>query len=238
MRDAILIVFVILLVCSGCKKTNLDDKTASCPHPIPTTIPQRAYTSGFTEITYQQSHCGYLPLGKKNYWVFQDSVFDSNTGAFLSTFIDTLRFERTFRFSDSIVWWMPKITFFPGYFKGYYNLMYSTDTVLYTLGDGGPGSLPSAKWCFPLHTDSIHLYPHWSDAGGYEVVGYKLYSPVTVPAGSFNDCSLFIHRWNSTTGGWYIYFKPQVGILKFIVRRGPGGSIISHTSTLLSYHIE
>ncbi len=240
MRKKMLVVSLILFGIFGCQKDNTNENVGNCPHPIPTKIPPRVYTFNTSfpvEVTYQQSHCGYLPLGKNNYWVFLDSLFDYNTGQFQNTLIDTLRFERTYRALDSIVWWEPKVPSFPAHYKGYNSMMYSTDTVLYTWGDGGPGTLPAVKWCYPLYTDSSHTYPTWGDTGYFESLGYKLYTPVTVPAGVFQNCFLFIQRWNGR-GGLYIYVKPGTGILKSRSVGGATGYILTRTSTLLSFHIE
>ena len=195
MKKIFLTSLLFLTIIFGCNKEGgIDVVTNECLHPIPTKIPPRGIIyANFLEVTYQQSHCGYLPLGKKNYWVYLDSAFDYNTGQFLNTYIDTLRFVKTYRGTDSIVWWYPDLYSlnFPPYNKGFPDFVYSTDTVLYTISNGGgPGGAPTAKWFSTFYTDSIHSFQLWDDTGGYlESLGYKVYSTITVPAGNLANAS-------------------------------------------------
>lgn len=111
MKNIFMPLFLYLTMIFGCYKDGgINVVTKGCLHPTPTKIPPRSYNYSTypLEVTYQQSHCGYLPLGKKNYWVYLDSAFDYYTGQFLNTYIDTLRFKKTYRGTDSIVWWFPR----------------------------------------------------------------------------------------------------------------------------------
>lgn len=122
--------------------------------------------------------------------------------------------------------------------------MYSTDSVLYTISNGGGvGSTPTAKWFSNFYTDSIHSFQLWDDTGGYlESLGYKVYATITVPAGNFENCFFYKQRFNSgfvnNNSGWYIYVKPGVGIVKSRSIGGATGNTLTRISTLLSYHIE
>lgn len=239
---------LFLTLIFGCNKDGeFNIVTNECTHPTPTKIPPKGYIYATTyplEVTYQQSHCGFLPLGKKNYWVYRDSSFDRNTGQFLNTYIDTLRFEKTYRGTDSIVWWSPNpySVNFPPYYKGYPDFVYSTDTVLYTISwSGGVGGTPTAKWLTAFNTDSIHTGQHWDDTGGsLETFGYKFNPPITVPAGVFENCYFYKLRfgYGNNNRGIYIYVKPGVGIIQSKSIGGATGNILTNTSTLLNYHIE
>lgn len=250
MKNIFLTSLLFLPIIFGCNKdSGINVVTNECIHPTPTKIPPRSYNFSTTfplEITYQQSHCGYLPLGKKNYWVYLDSAFDYNTGQFLNTYIDTLRFVKTYRGTDSIVWWFPDLYSlkFPPYNKGFPDYLYSTDTALYTISTGGgPGGTPTAKWFSTLYTDSVYYFQFWDDTGlTFESFGYKVYSSITVPAGMFENCFFFKQRFNNgfvnNNSGKYIYVKPGVGIIKSKWIGGATGNILIRISTLLSYYIE
>ena len=248
MKNIFPLSLLFLTVVFGCKKDGkIDVVTNACHHPIPTRIAPKHYRFGPdfpVKVDYSQSHCGYLPLGKKNYWVYRDSAFDYYTGQFQSTYIDTLRYTETHRGTDSIVWWLPDLYVlrFPPYFKGLPDYVYSTDTVLYTISyGGGVGGTPTAKWFTTFYTDSISSGQIWDDTGGtLGSYGYKHNTPVTVPAGIFENCvyyrQTFDHRNNNS--GLHIYVKPGVGIIKSKSIGGATGIILTRTSTLLSYHIE
>jgi hypothetical protein len=240
MKKNFILLFFAILVIYACKKDNKPLETEQCTYPIPTRVPRTFYdvANQLPEIQYNQSHCGYLPLSKENYWVFQDSVFDDNTGQFISTAIDTLRFNKTFQSNDSIVWWKPNNDF--ALLKGFYTRMYSTDSVLYALNQGAFGSKQTLKWCYQLNVDSVSDPCIWSDAGRMECVGKKLNSPVVVLAGSFTDCRQFIKIWeggNIYESRLYIYYKPGLGILRAVFTRGLNGIII-HTANLSSFYID
>ncbi|HNU87481.1 MAG TPA: hypothetical protein PKJ94_04300 [Ferruginibacter sp.] len=240
MRNSFFIGLVILVVIFGCKKDYTSNKAEGCTHPTPTKVPKTFYNLGanpMPEVQYQQSHCGYLPLGKNNYWVFLDSMFDYQTGQFQYSVIDTLRFTKTLQTYDSIIWWVPEFSNYTTDYKGYYDRMYSTDSTLYTLSEGAFGYKQTVIWGRILVTDSVYSRPRWSDAGMFECTDLKLHSPVVVPAGTFTDCSLFVKVWNRRS--WqYVYIKPGIGVLRSISKWDPSGNFIARTSTLLSYHIE
>src|SRR5262245_15607796 len=55
------------------------------------------------------SFCSLMPLNPKNYWIYEDSVF--NNGDFVKVKYDTLRFNKTWKsLSDGLVWWEPTIS--------------------------------------------------------------------------------------------------------------------------------
>jgi hypothetical protein len=257
MKTVIILLSIICIVFIGCIKDTREPQndipsSFSCTHTIPTRIPPPLYDYSITpisEIQYNQSHCGFLPLGKNNYWVFYDSIFDFNNGQFLYEALDTLRFKKTYTFNDSIIWWGPPSFTGPfnvnNSYKGYFQNIYSTDSNLYTLAEPN-GARAVIKWAYPASSDTVSGFFNWSDVPGiFQGVAIRLTSPVIVPAGTFTDCILFIKKGIPYDHlQLYNYYKPGLGIVKSIVRKTTfpssiysPGHILS-ISTLRRYHIE
>lgn len=187
-------------------------------------------------VQYDQSHCGYLPLGKNNYWVYRDSLFDYLTGQLQSTLIDTLRFKKTYQSEDSIIWWEPAATLL---YKGYFDKVYSIDTTVYIMSPGSFGWRWPIPIFFPTGVDSSAKMYRWDDVFFTYTIGKKLNTNVTVPAGSFSNCYLFTtaRDFQPTTPGSYKYAVPGIGIIKNKAINVQTG-FVTYTSELLSYHIE
>ena len=211
------------------------------------TIPQNLYDSRldlFTGSIYNDPICGILPLHKNNYWVYRDSCFHYQTGAFLSVRIDTLRFKEGYMYADSIRWWKTVVPIGPGYgyYKGYYDRVYSTDSILYTLTEGSVIK-KSNKWFLILNADSVYTGVSWNDTNYMDAYGKKEASPVVVPAGTFNGCGLFIKKYGfAYVYNQDIYFKPGIGVVKSYQYYHNGflvpSDVLTIKSELLSYHLE
>ena len=170
-----------------------------------------------------------MPLGRKNYWVYLDSLYDDN-GQFTMTRIDTLRFTQTHRSPDSLIWWSPNK------WKGFLHYNYSTDSVLYTLGSRWGFGL-QLPWAYPISQDSLETDCPYSDHSTF-CKAWKIPGTVSVPAGNFTQCIRFLKKWFIGQDIDFD-FKPGVGVLKFrfYVITGNQRTYLQ-TSTLLSYHIE
>jgi hypothetical protein len=200
----------ILFAVSACKRNITIKDTpcqiidSNCVHS--TKIPAFCPAIILPEIDNSQKHCGILPISKKNYWIYLDSLFDI-TGQFTQIKIDTLRFIKAHMSPDSITWWSTNNTF-----KGFLQYSYSTDSVLYTLGTNWGGK-PVVKWFHYMNTDSTSENCNYTDHPTI-CEAKKLYQAVIVPAGKFNNCLLFTKKW-ILPELLNIYFKPGIGVLRF-----------------------
>ncbi len=213
----------------SCQRNKTDRPAANnciSSSQLPTDYP----SDGLSETYYNNTHCGFMPLGKKNYWVYLDSLFDSN-GGFTGTKYDTLKFTKTYYSTDSIVWWEPNV------FKGFFRFNYSTDSILYTLGDRW-GNRLLVEWAKPLITDSTNDECIYTDHATL-CKAWKINEPVNVPAGSFNQCFHYRKLW-FLGNDFDFYFKPGVGVLKFwYYSKYPDGRMKPATiSTLVNFHLE
>lgn len=240
MKYVYFIMLTAALLYFGCQKEEqLQKKGNECTHPIPTRVPLTAYNlrvNPLAPVQYDQSHCGYLPLGKNNYWVYRDSLFDYQTGQFQSTLIDTLRFKKTYQSEDSIIWWEPSASIL---YKGYFDKVYSVDTTVYIMAPGSFGYRWPIPVFFPTGTDSAAKMYRWDDVFFTYTIGKKISINITVPAGSFSNCFLFTTAsdFQPSPPGSYRYVVPGVGIIKFKAINLQTG-YTTYTSELLSYHIE
>ncbi len=228
MLKTILVIPLFFITVISCNKENTSQADSICEHP--NQLPPFGYNSSttFTAVNYDKNHCGYFPLSKKNYWVYLDSNFNNNTGVFINTLIDTLRFIETRQSPDGIIWWHPNI------FGIVLPFMYSTDTLVYTLGNNWGGK-PAVKWFYPIQSDSAIDGSNYTDIVGVSKA-YKINSTVTVPAGSFSDCILY-QKLVTFPSVLETIFKPGIGVLRF-KQYDHATSKLYKISTLLTYHLE
>jgi hypothetical protein len=224
--------FIFVVCIAGCKK-QAATRQAACT--ISTQIPGGYNTSSFTEVTYNQNHCGYLPLGKNNYWIYLDSVFDAN-GQFQRSFLDTIQFSKTFQTPDGLIWWsLDRQSGMINNYAGYPMYNYSTDSIAYGTAfawDGRSGK----KWFYAIgNSSSQSEWIGYSDADSH-CYAQRISTPVQVPAGSFLGCIFFNKKYVYATGvELSTWFKPGVGVLRTEII---GGSVRVSTAWLISYYIE
>lgn len=195
----------------------------------------RSYAaSSVVDYTCTEKHCGMLPLHSKNFWVYQDSVYDN--GIFQRVQYDTLRFISNKKsLSDGLVWWESNIS------VGLPSLLYASDSAFFTLADRVfIPDIKDAKKEFSLFPgDSVKYLSSFEDvaASGKSI---KLPAPVVTPAGTFTDC-IYLEKNARNYRREQVYFKPGLGVVKFILEKAqPGvmGVKLSQVSTLVSVHIE
>lgn len=181
-----------------------------------------------------EKHCGILPLSAGSYWIYEDSVFDN--GIFMRVQLDTLRFTRTYlSVSDRLVWWESDT------YVGLPQRLYCNDSaIFYTQQRQYSPDLVDAKKDYSLFPgDSLRYLANFEDmaASGRSL---KISGVVGTPAGSFNDCIYFEkHARNFRKD--QVYFKPGVGVLKYIQEKAPMGTRelkLQHIMTLVAFHIE
>ncbi len=206
----------------------------SCKTPIDNPSGRSYSSSDIVEINYTKKVCGFLPLSKKNYWVYQDSLF--NNGTFTKTQYDTLRYVSTWKsLTDSLVWWESNIS------VGLPDRLYATDSSLFEIEDRlfNPEFIDAKKDYSLFEGDSIRYLSHFEDNAAFGR-SVKMPNAITTSAGSFNDCILFEKNARNYRLD-QVYFKPGLGVIKYITSNAsPGTSIIklNKISTLVSFHFE
>lgn len=166
--------------------------------------------------------------------MYQDSVF--NNGVFVRVQFDTLRYNSNLRsLTDGLIWWESNIS------VGLPATLYANDSAFFTLGDRlfTPGIMDAKKDYSIPAGDSLKYLASFEDvaANGRSI---RLQTAVNTAAGSFDNCIYF-----EKNARFYrkdqVYFKPGLGVLKYIYEKVAAGSPIlklQQVSTLVAFHIE
>ncbi len=235
MKKTILSLLIGSVIFFSCRKEHLAIVEEACL--LQTDSPDsRSYTcDSVVAVSYSGKHCGLLPLSQKNYWIYQDSVF--NNGSFSRVQFDTLRFSKTYRsLPDNLVWWESNIE------VGLPNLLYSNDSSIFLLEQRlfSPDCIQDAKKEYSLFPgESTNYLAHFDDAAAMGK-SVKMEETMATPAGSFLNCILFEKNARSYRKD-DIYFKPGIGVVKYTREEAPMGSPITklqQISTLIKFHIE
>lgn len=228
------------LLLFSCKKEKLTPSPSS-EAALPACIPQldnptgRSYPAdSVIAISCTDNHCGLLPLGGRNYWIYEDSVF--NDGVFVKVKYDTLRYVFSWKsLSDGLVWWQGNVS------VGLPDRLYSNDSAIFLIANRlfMPGIIDTKKEYSVFPGDSMKYLTSFEDnaAQGRSV---RLNGSIATPAGSFEDCILFEKNARNFRKD-QVFFKPGLGVIKYIHEKAPMGSRIiklQQVSTLISYHIE
>src|SRR6185369_13820694 len=195
----------------------------------------RSYSSGsVVPITYTKKQCGMMPLSNKNYWVYQDSMFDN--GNFLKVQYDTLRFNLNWKsLTDNLVWWEGTLQ------VGLPEKLYATDSTFFEMQERlfTPGMIDARKDFGLFEGDSL-LYLTSFDDNAAQGRSVKLKSPVASPAGNFNDCILFEKNARNFRRD-QVFFKPGFGVIRYTKELAPMGTRtikLQQVSNLVAFHIE
>ena len=238
MRKSILpLVFVFFLLAS-CRKEAVDAPLAPVNDPCiaQTSNPSgRTYSSdSIVSYTCTSKHCGLLPLSAKNYWVYEDSIFQN--GVFANVQYDTLRFNTTYKsITDGLVWWQGNINI------GLPERLYTNDSTFFSIQERyfTQGYVDARKE-FGLFTgDSLRYQTSFDDIGA-QGKSIKLKSDLTTPAGNFSGC-LYFEKYSRFFRKDQVYFKPGLGVIKYVQEMASMGSYtikLQQVSTLVSYHLE
>lgn len=195
----------------------------------------RSYSSdSVVDFTCAEKHCGMLPLSSKNYWIYEDSVF--NNGVFVRVQFDTLRFNSNkVSLEDGLVWWTSNIN------VGLPATLYTNDSAFFNISDRlfMPGVKDVRKDYSLFPGDSIKYLANFDDnaANGRSI---RLKAPVATPAGTFDNCIYFEKNARNFRRD-QVYFKPGLGVLKYIHEKAPMGSPIvkmQQILTLVAIHFE
>ncbi len=223
-----------IVSCVGCNRQEDQVLPEACIQS--TQLPGPYLSTDFTEVDYDQHHCGYLPLGKNNYWVYRDSIFN-NSAQLQSVVQDTFRFTKTFRTPDGIIWWAQDMSAStPNIWPGYPPYNYSTDSTLYGTKQNW-GSRAGVKWFYGIgNNTSLSEIIDYSDLTS-PCYAERLVNPVSSPAGTFSDCLLFTKKnVYGTAIDYSTWYKPGIGVIRNYVYAGTSAPV--RISTLISYHFE
>jgi hypothetical protein len=237
LKKTYIAIFTAISLLSACKKENIEQ-------PLPTAEPcimqtanpaGRSYTNdSVVSYTCTSKHCGFIPLSTKNYWVYQDSVF--NDGVFAKVKFDTLRYTTTWKsLSDDLVWWESNIS------VGLPDKLYANDSALFRIQDRMfiPGIKDARKDFSLFPGDSLRYLASFDDvaASGRSL---KLSTVIKCPAGSFDNCLYFEKNARSYRKD-QVFFKPGIGVIRYVHEMAQMGSPyvkLQQVSTLVAYHIE
>jgi hypothetical protein len=238
LKKTLLSLFTGSILFAACKKTDymLNIPVAKQECELQTANPSGKSYASDSVVTYNctSNHCGIMPLGSKNYWIYQDSIFTD--GVFLKTQMDTLRF--TFQkqsLTDGLVWWQSNIE------VGLPQWLYASDSSFF--GSGRQNVYYRHKRCkkeFGLFAgDSIRYQTSFEDAAAIGK-SLKLKSPVSTAAGTFNDC-LYFEKNARNYRKDQVFVKSGIGVIRYVQEVVPPGTrylALQKISTLVSYHSE
>ena len=157
---------IILPLISGCllivscqKDFNFEEKVETCE--LQTANPAGRSYSSDSVINYNctSKHCGFIPLSSKNYWIYQDSIF--NDGILHKVQFDTLRFTSNLKsLPDELVWWKSNID------VGLPEILFANDSAFFGLEDRlyAPNIMEAKKSYSLFEGDSIRYLTSFEDA--------------------------------------------------------------------------
>ena len=149
---------------------------------------------------------------------------------------DTLRFRKTWKsLTDELVWWESNISI------GLPDKLYANDSAFFKIEDRffTPGIVDVKKDFSLFPGDSIRYLASFEDAAAMGR-SLKMQETIKTPAGSFSDYVYFEKNARNYRKD-QVYFKPGVGVVKYIQEKAPMGSphiMLQQVCTLISYHIE
>ena len=237
LKKTLVLLFTGSLFSLACRKGDfLLPKTETEPCVLQIENPTgRSYSSdSVVSYTCTSKHCGILPLSSKNFWIYQDSVF--NNGVFVKVQFDTLRYLSNKKsLSDGLVWWEGNIS------VGLPDLLYANDSTFFGLTDRffTPGFKDVKKEFGLFSGDSLKYLTSFDDAAALGR-SLRIDTPLETTAGTFNDCYYFEKNARNYRRD-QVYFKPGIGVVKYILEKAPFGEPViklQQVSTLVKYHIE
>lgn len=237
------LLFIGSILLSSCKKEGVfEELTVPDPAAIPlpcieqTDNPAgRVYdTDSVVNYTCTDKHCGMMPLSTKSYWIYADSVFTD--GVFVKVQTDTLRYTHTMKsLNDGLIWWESNM------FAGIPRTLYTNDSSLFSMEQRlySPDYSDVKKEYSLFPGDSLKYLASFDDiaAAGRSL---KMSGDYTTPAGTFKDY-LYFEKNARNYRKDQVFFKPGVGVLKYIQEKAPFGTRViklQQILTLVAYHIE
>lgn len=238
MKKTLLSLLTVSFLFSACRKDVFETPAPPAEEPceLQTGNPSGRSYANDSLVAYNctSKHCGILPLSTKNYWVYEDSVF--NDGVFVTVKFDTLRYSKTWKsLTDGLVWWESNIEI------GLPERLYANDSSFFKIQDRmfTPGVMDAKKDFSLFAGDSLRYLASFDDAAA-QGRSLKLNNSIKSPAGTFTDC-LYFEKNARNYRKDQVYFKPGIGVIRYVQEKAPMGSPfikLQQISTLVSYHIE
>ena len=237
MKKTIVSILIGSMFFLACRKGDfLQEGTVTEPCIVQTDNPAgRSYASdAVVAYTCTSKYCGILPLSSKNYWIYEDSIFTD--GLFTKVQKDTLRYLVNKKsLADGLVWWQGNIS------VGLPDIFYANDSSFFIMADRlfTPGFKDVKKEFGIFPGDSLRYLTSFEDAAALGR-SLRVESPLSTLAGNFNDC-LYFEKYARNYRKDQVYFKPGIGVVKYITEKAPIGSRdikLQQVSTLVGFHIE
>jgi len=234
LKKTYLSLFMGCIFIIACRKESYFAPAETCESQTANPAGRSYATSSFVPVIYAKKQCGILPLSNKNYWIYQDSVF--NEGSFERVQYDTLRYTSTWKsLSDNLIWWESNISL------GLPERLYANDSSIFQIDNRlfSPDMMDVKKEYGLFPGDSIRYLTNFED---YAALGrsVKVQTTFKSPAGNFDNYILFEKNARNFRKD-QVYFKPGLGVIKYIMERASLGSTIiklQQVSTLVAFHIE
>jgi len=195
----------------------------------------RSYdTDSLIDYSCKDKHCGMMPLSSESYWIYEDSIFDN--GTFVRVQFDTLRFTSNVKsLSDGITWWNSTV------YVGLPQTLYSNDSSFFGLQPRlyNPDFKDAKRDYFLFPGDSVRYLAGFGDIAA-QGRSLKMNSAFKTPAGEFDEYFYFEKNARNYRKD-QLYFKPGVGVLKYIQEKAPIGTRViklQQVMTLVAFHIE
>ena len=243
LKQTFTLLSAITLFFTACRKENnfvnelppMNIPVAELCNPQTDTPANRSYsTDSVVAVQYSQSNCGLIPLSNKNYWVYKDSMFAD--GVFQTVKFDTLRYTAKFKsLNDGLIWWQSNM------YAGIPELLYANDSSLFEIGDRlFTQGIKDVRKDYSLFAgDSIRYLANFQDAAAMGR-SIKLQGDYMVSGDTYSDC-IFFEKNARDYRRDRVYFKPGLGVVKYIHEKSPMGqrSIkLQQVLTLVDHHIE
>jgi hypothetical protein len=171
-------------------------------------------------------------LTSKNYWVYEDSLFDGD-GNFKLIQIDTLRYTKTLQTPDNLIWWETKKDI------GLPKKLYASDDAIYGLQKGTfiMDTFYSKRGFY--EADSVNFLSGFNDIVAFGKI-VKRAEPLKTPLGTFDSYILF-EKYSPGYRRDKVYFVPGLGVIQytseFYKAPGPPSKMkLFIKSTLMGYY--
>lgn len=237
LKATITLILLAVISLTACQKEQLTIPVIT-PEPckMQTANPAgRSYSAdSIIDYTCTSTHCGVLPLNSRNYWVYEDSIFQD--GVFMQVRFDTLRFTRTQKsLTDDLVWWESNMTI------GLPEKLYANDSAVYKMEDRMfTQGVKDVKKEFGMFAgDSTRYLSGFQDAAAI-TRSLKNTNTFNSRAGAFSE-TIYIEKNARNYRRDQVIFKPGIGVLRYVQEKAPMGTRIiklQQISNLVSFHIE